>query len=49
MICPYFTSVSLILLEGKPGELTTPRIEYLTDAKHVPRDEGAWIQSKPDK
>ena len=38
VIRPYFTSVSVILLDGNKGDLTQAKVEILTDDRHVPRN-----------
>ena len=36
---PYFTSVTIIEMVGKAGELCAPGIKLLSDDRHVPRDD----------
>lgn len=34
-ICPDFTAITVVSLDGKEGELTAPRFELVNDARHI--------------
>lgn len=40
---PYFTSVTVIEMVGKVGNLCAPRIKLLSDDRHVPRDDDTGL------
>ena len=35
VLSPDFTGISIIKFRGKPGQLTVPRVEILSDARHI--------------
>lgn len=34
-ICPNFTAITVVVMEGKEGDLISPRFELMNDARHI--------------